>query len=355
MSARDIKDLTGLEKASILLVALGTNIAAQVFKHLTESEIERLSAQIIKLENVDRELMDAVIGEFEQLVTNSMAGAQGGKDFAAQVLEQVVGGEKASELLVKAGSPVYNRPFESLWGIDTSHLARMLSKEHPQVAALVLTYLPSEKAAAVLSEFTEELQTEVAHRICMTTEPDPEALAAIEEALQVKASAFTDKPAVTAGPKALVEILNSVTRPTERNVLETLANQDPNVAEEVRSMMFVFEDLPKLEDRTVQVVLREIDQEDLRLALKGADDVLKDLIFKNMSERAAEMLKEDLELITNVRAKDVEAAQQKIVYVVRRLLASGEAMLRNSDDVVVEGTAEEESSLESSYQEDLAA
>jgi len=120
-------------------------------------------------------------------------------------------------------------------------------------------------------------------------------------------------------------------------------------------MMFVFEDLPKLEDRTVQVVLREIDQEDLRLALKGADDVLKDLIFKNMSERVAEMLKEDLELITNVRAKDVEAAQQKIVYVVRRLLASGEAMLRNSDDVVVEGTAEEESSLESSYQEDLAA
>lgn len=331
MAMRDTQ-LTGIEKAGILLMALGTGIAAQVFKHLSEPEIEKLSAQIIKLRNVDASVVEAVIAEFEEMRTKSVGPAIGGKDFAAEVLEQVVGGEKAAEVLGRASSSSYARPFESLWNVDSAKLSRVLEKEHPQISALVLTYLPSDKSASVLSELSPEVQSEVAHRICTMDEIEHDVLLAIEEALVSRLSASGSQAAASGGPKTLVEILNSVTRSTERNILDSLIEQDPSVGEEVRSMIFVFEDLPKLEDRTVQIVLREVDQEDLRLSLKSADEVIKQLVFRNMSERAAEMLKEDLELLSNVRPQDVEAAQQKIVSVVRRLIASGEAVLKSGDE-----------------------
>lgn len=347
MSIKDPSQLTGLEKASIVLIALGTGAAADVFKHLNESEIERLSGQIMKLRDIDSSVMDAVVTEFEQICMASKNGALGGKDFAAQVLEQAMGQEKANELLDKAGTASFGRPFESLWQAEASQIATVLAKEHPQIIALVLTYLPSEKAALVLSELDESVQAEVAHCICTLEETDPYVLSAIEEALNTKLLTAGSNTASAGGPKTLVDILNNATRSTERLVLDSLASQDPVVGEQVRKMMFVFEDLPTLDDRTVQVVLREIDQEDLRLALKGAGDEIKELVFRNMSERAADMLKEDLELLTNVKPADMEAGQQKIVCVVRRLIVSGEAIIKNPD--------EEEQVVEQTDQVELAA
>lgn len=347
MSIRDPNLLTGLEKASIVLIALGANTAAEVFKHLSELEIERLSAQIMKLRDIDSSVMDAVIAEFEQMCMASKNGAMGGKEFAAQVLEQAMGQEKANELIEKAGTAYIGRPFESLWQAEAVQIAVALGKEHPQIIALVLTYLPSEKAALVLSELSESIQTEVAHCICTLEETDPYVLTAIEEALNTKLSTAGAQTTSAGGPKTLVDILNNATRSTERLVLNSLNSQDPEVGEQVRKMMFVFEDLPKLDDRTVQIVLREIDQEDLRLALKGANDEIRELVFKNMSERAADMLKEDLELLTNVKATDMEACQQKIISVVRRLIVSGEAIMKDSE--------EEATAVEQSDQVELAA
>lgn len=325
-----MRELTGLEKASILLIAMGTKLTAEVFKHLKEPEIERLSAQIMKMREVEPAMIQSVLMEFAS-AANADASTMGGKDFAMQVLEQVIGQEKASKLLDKAAMD-YRQPFESLWDVDATRLGRVLCQEHPQVIALVLTYLPSDKAAVVLTAMSDELQAEVAHRICVMSDADTEILMSIEDSLKAKLAATANQVVSTAGPKTLVEILNNAERTTERNVLGALQDQDPEIGEQVRSMMFVFEDLPKLEDRAVQLILREIDQEDLRLALKGASEEIRTLIFRNMSERAAEMLKEDLEMIGSVRAKEIEAAQQRVISIVRNLLNSGEATLKSQEE-----------------------
>ncbi len=327
MSGQDGFDLSGLEKACILLMSYGTTVAAEVFKHLTEPEIEQISGAIVRMQNVDATLMGSVLSEFDS-ITSGASGSVSGKNFAAQVLEQAMGSEKASQMLDRANTPGKGRPFGSLWDLNPTQFSRVLSDEHPQIAALVLTYLPAAKSAAVLAELEPGLQAEVAHRICTLEEADPEVLVAIEETLQAKLNATSTQQTASGGPKTLVDILNNAERATEQNILNSLAENDPEVGEQVRDLMFTFEDLPKLEDRTVQLVLREVDQEDLRLALKGASDEIQQLVFKNMSERAAEMLREDLELVGNARQKDVETSQQKLVLVVRRLIATGEASLK---------------------------
>lgn len=319
-----------MEKAGILLIAMGTQLTAEVFRHLKEPEIERLSAQILKMREVEPGVVQSVLKEFLS-ITSASASASGGKDFAMQVLEQVVGQEKAGKLLDKAAMD-YRQPFESLWDVDSMRLSQVLEQEHPQVVALVLTYLPPDKSAVVLSSLTDDMQAEVARRICTMSDTTPEILMAIENTLKTRLAESANQVVTTAGPKTLVEILNNAERTTERNVLSALQSEDPEIGDQVRSMMFVFEDLPKLEDRSIQLVLREIDQEDLRLALKGASEEIRTLIFRNMSERAAEMLKEDLELLGSVRTKELEAAQQRVVSVVRRLINSGEVTITASGE-----------------------
>jgi len=319
-----VTTLSGLTKASILLMTLGAETAAQVLKHLSESEIEKLTAEIVGLREVSQEMVDKVLDEFEQVKSSLPSQPFIGKQFAVQVLEQAVGGEKAAELLRRSPEPDRRKPFERLWELEASRIAGLLASEHPQVAALVLTYLPAEKAAMVLSEMEASLQPPIAARICSMGEIDPEVVTAIDEVLHTsmvtrQTQVVTSPP----GPKVLAEILNNASRSTEQAVVESLLRENPALGQQVRGMMFLFEDITKLDDRTVQVVLREIDQEDLRLALKGADDNIKELVFRNMSERAAETLKEDLELAGQVRDKDIEVAQQRIAGVVRQLLASG--------------------------------
>lgn len=338
----DLTNLTGMEKASILLMALGTNLSAEVFKHLSEPEIEKISAQIIKMRDVDPAIISAVVTEFEMMCSSPTDTFLTGKNFAAQALEQAMGKEKATVMLDRAGSGDYAQPFESLLDWDPGKLAQLLSTEHPQVIALVLANIPSEKAASTLCKLDEVLQSEVAHRICIMGEIEPDVLKSVEEALQARLETGGVKSITADGPKVLVDILNNAERSTEKLVLDSLMSEDPTVGDKVRKMMFVYEDLTKLSNRTIQLVLREVDQEDLRMALKGSDEQIQNLVFKNMSERAADMLREDLELVGSVRQKDVEASQQKIVSVVRRLLATGEATIEEATEEASSTEAEME-------------
>lgn len=307
----------------MLLLALGTSTSAEVFKHLSEAEIERLSAEIVKIRKADPDTVDVVLNEFERSWVPESKDAVDGKDFASRVLEQVVGKERASELIEKAAVPSEGRPFQFLSGIDPAIIAGMVSGEPAQIIALILANLSPSIAADVLQYMDTTLQAKVAIRICSTKDVDPDVIHAIEDALKSVIVASRKKMKTSGGPKTLVEILNRAARSTEKQVLEALHDNDPSTGKKVRSMMFVFEDIAKLDDRSIQVILRSIDHETLRLALKGADDQIKGLLYRNMSQRSVETMMEDLEIMEAPRIKELETAQQRVANIARRLLLSG--------------------------------
>ena len=341
MAVRDLKELNGIKKASVLLMSLGASASAEIFKYLDEQAIETLTSEIVRIRQVDPETRDAIISELQQAVV-SEAPSAGGRDFAAQVLEQALGQERAGLVMQKAAIPEKTKPFQSLWDMKPTEAAGLLAGEHPQIISLVLANLPSEKAAAIISRLEQDLQVEVAFRICAMDNVDPSVITYIEEALKSRLRRTEDTIEVAAGPDALVEILNNADRSTERLVLDALNTREPEVGQQVRKLMFVFEDILRLTDRSVQLVLREIDQEDLRYSLKACDEAVSELIFKNMSERAAETLKEDLELLEKPKMVDVEAAQQRIASVVRRLIASGDATIAETEDPDGSGQPQEQ-------------
>ncbi len=331
MAIREPIELNGLQKASVLLMSLGASASAEVFKHLTEQEIETLTSEMVRTRRVDSEIRDAVIGEFEHAYATRKSRGSVGEEFVARALDQALGEERASQVIEKAVTPLEARPFESLWEADPVQIARLLGGEHPQVVALVLTNLPPEKAANVLSELDDSLQTETALRICTMDEIDTEIIREIEEPLKARLTSTSKQTVqVSAGPQVLVEILNHADKPTEKLILEGLNSQDESVARGVREMAFAFEDVTSLSDRTMQLVLTKIDWGDLGLALKGSPGAVKEFVFNNMSERAAGALKEDIELLGQVQARDFEAAQRRIERVIRCLLASGEAVIEES-------------------------
>ncbi|HET6454790.1 MAG TPA: flagellar motor switch protein FliG [Armatimonadota bacterium] len=331
MAVRNLKELNGVKKASVLLMSLGASASAEIFKYLDEHAIEMLASEIVRIGQVDPETRDAIISEFQRAVV-SEAPSAGGRDFAAQVLEQALGQKRASLVMQKAAIPDKTKLFQSLRDLKPMEAVDLLAGEHPQIISLVLAYLPSEKAAAIISRLEQDLQVEVAFRICVMDNVDRSVITYIEEALESRLRRTEDIVEVAAGPDALVEILNNADRWTERLVLDALNTREPEIGQQVRKLMFVFEDILKLTDRSVQLVLREIDQEDLRYSLKACDEAFSELIFRNMSERAAETLKEDLELIEKPKTADVEAAQQRIASVVRGLIASGDAAIAEPED-----------------------
>jgi len=323
--------LTGIEKAAVLLIALGRDKSAEVFAHLNAEEVQRLSQMMAQIPYVAPQMRDTVMHEVNKLV-DSGDYCEGGVDYVRQVLEKALGPQKASRVLDGMSQEERARPLESLAEATTDQLVAALRGEHPQAAALVLCHLPAEKAAAVLGSLSPEQQGEVAVRIAVIDSAAPEMAEQLEKVLQTRFSSGAAASRVTGGAKALVEMLNCADRSTERTVLEALAERKPELADDVRKMMFVFEDLATLDGRTIQRVLREVENDDLRVALKGASDDIKQLIFQNMSERAAQSLKEDLELTGPVRVRDVESAQQRMVAVVRRLEHSGEVILKSGED-----------------------
>lgn len=329
--------ISGKEKAAVLLVSLGPELSASVFKHLREEEIEDLTLAIAGLKRIQPELRDEVMEEFRDLITAREFIEQGGIDYARQLLEKALGAERAEEIIKRLTASLAVRPFDFARKTDPSQLLNFIQNEHPQTIALILSYLHPEQAGLILSSLSPELQVDVARRVAKLDRTTPEVLQEIESTLEQRLSAFAmDDYTVAGGIESIVDILNMVDRATEKTILDSLEEEEPELAEEIRKRMFVFEDIILLDDRSIQKVLREVDSKDLAMALKTASEEVSARIFKNMSKRAAEMLKEDIEYMGPVRLRDIEETQQKIVATIRRLEDMGEIIIaRGGEDEVI--------------------
>jgi flagellar motor switch protein FliG len=323
--------LSGRQKAAVLLISLGTERAANVLKHLSEREVESLSAEMAALWRVRPETSAAVMGEVEErLAANDISGGGvGGPEFAREVLEQLVGSERAEEIIGSVTAKPEARPFEFLRRTPPEQVVAFLKDESPQTIALVVASVHSTLAARVLSELAPELQADVALRIATMSETNEDVIRDIEQGLRLKLANVVGKEfAAAGGVDTLAEILNRAGRSTERNVVGAINDRDQQLAEEIKLRLFTFEDLVILEDRDLQLVLREVDQKDLQLALRGVEENVVEKLLSNMSQRGAEMLREDMAASTPQRKAVVEEAQGKVVAAVRRLEDAGALVIR---------------------------
>jgi flagellar motor switch protein FliG len=329
--------LTGRKKAAVLLVSLGTDRAADVFRHLREDEIESLSLEMAKLQRVDPATTGEVLQELAATVQAFDSLTSGGVEFAREVLEQALGSERAAEIIGRLATVIEMRPFEFLRRTPAEQIVTFLRNEAPQTIALVVANLHTSLSAQVLAAVPEGEQADIALRIARMGETSPDVVKQVENVIRQKLDSVVQQEySVAGGVKSLAEILNHVDRSTERNVLDTLGETDEELAAEVRRLLFVFEDVVKLDDRAIQLILREADQKDLALALRGVDDDVKDRILANMSERGAQMLVEEMEYQPPQRKRVVEEAQGRIVAIVRKLEEAGAVVLSRgeADDVL---------------------
>jgi flagellar motor switch protein FliG len=330
--------MSGREKAATLLVSLGPEQAAEILSHLPSEEIEALSLEMAKLRHVDPEQSQSVLNEFVSLSQAFDLYAEGGVSFAREVLERSLGPEGAAEIIARLSATMERRPFEFLRKTPPEQIIAFLNNESPQTTALVIANLHTTLAAQVLSELEPELQADVAARVANMAEISPDVLQVVERVIKQKlSSVITQEYAASGGIKSLAEILNNTDRPTERNILDRLAESNADLAEQIRLLLFTFEDIVKLEDRHVQLVMREVDQKDLALALRGVPQDVKEKVLTNMSQRGAEMLREEMEYQPPQRRVVVEEAQGRIVSIIRRLEEAGEIVLGRAagDDEVV--------------------
>jgi flagellar motor switch protein FliG len=336
--AKGVKELSGKEKAAILVISLGPDVAAQVYKHLSEEEIERLTLQISQVRKVDSTLKEEIITQFHQLALAQDYITQGGIGYAKTVLEKAVGKDEAMQIINRLTSTLQVRPFDFARKADPGQILNFIQNEHPQTIALILAYLDSSQAGQILSELPQEMQADVAKRIALMDRTSPEVINEVEQILERKLSSTVTQDFTQAGGvEAVVEVLNGVDRSTERTILDALEIQDPELAEEIKKRMFVFEDIVTLDNRAIQRVIREVQNEDLLLALRASSEEVKEVMFKNMSQRMAENFKEEMEFMGPVRLRDVEEAQSRIVGTIRRLEEAGELVIARGggDDVIV--------------------
>ncbi|MCL1997930.1 MAG: flagellar motor switch protein FliG [Turicibacter sp.] len=330
-------DLTGREKAAILLIAMGPEKSAKIFKHLREEEIEAITLEIANTTTIRPELKDEVLEEFYQICLAQQYITEGGIAYARSVLEQALGESKAFEVISKLTVSLQVRPFDFIRKTDASQIINFIQNEHPQTIALILSYLRPQQAGEVLSSLAEDKQADVARRIAIMDRTAPDVIKEVERALEKKLSLLMmDDFATVGGVDSVVDILNAVDRTTERHIMETLDAEDVELSEEIRKKMFVFEDILSLSNRDVQKILKEVDAKELSMALKGSTEDLQAHIFANMSKRLAQMTKEDMDYMGPVRKTDVEEAQQKVVNIVRRLQEAGEIIVARggSDEIV---------------------
>jgi flagellar motor switch protein FliG len=327
---KHMKNYSGIRRASILMVALGADLSSAIMQQLTPDEIERLTAEIVMVNRLDQGTREQIIEDCRKELET--AGMIGGTEYARKLLEQVFGEAKATEVLGKLSSDGGNA-LRWLRTAPARQLAQCLSNERSQIAALVIGHLPPEQAAQVISALPEKMQGEVALRLTVMRPTDPETIKNVADIL-LQRLAMTENAIFTevGGNKSVVSILNNVDRSTEKKILEYLTEMNETVANQIKESMFVFEDILSLDDRSIQIILRDVPQEDLRLALKGAGDEVKDVFFRNMSSRAVETLKEDLEASGPIKLRDVEAAQLRIASIARQLDEAGEISLRESDE-----------------------
>ncbi|MEW5813891.1 MAG: flagellar motor switch protein FliG [Spirochaetota bacterium] len=332
------RQLSGRQKAAVFLVTLGSEISAEIFKHLREDEIEALTFEIARLDSIESEERDTVLMEFQELMMAQDFITTGGIDYARELLEKSLGSQKAVDIINRLTSSLQVRPFDFIRRTDPTHLLNFIQQEHPQTIALILAYLEPQKASIILSSLPHEIQSDVAKRIATMDRTSPEVLREVERVLEKKLSTLSSEDYTAAGGvQSIVDILNLVDRSTEKTIIESLEEEDPELAEDIKKRMFVFEDIVLLDDRAIQKVLREVDTAELAKALKAVNSEVQDKIYRNMSKRAATLLKEDMEYMGPVRLKDVEEAQQKIVSIIRKLEEQGEIVVARSgeDEMVV--------------------
>ena len=330
--------ITGIQKAAILLISLGPERSAGIFKHLKEEEIEELTLEIANTRSVTPQIKEEIINEFYEICLAQQYIAEGGIAYAKELLEKALGAEKALSVISKLTASLQVKPFEFVRKTEASQLLNFIQDEHPQTIALILSYLSAGQAAAVLSALPPEKQADVARRIAVMDRTSPEIIREVEKVLEAKLSNLVNQDfTIIGGVDAVVDILNSVDRGTEKHIMESLEIEEPELADEIRRKMFVFEDILLLDDRAIQRVLRDVANDDLTMALKSANEQVQTAIFNNMSKRLAVMIKEDMEFMGPVRMKDVEEAQQKIVNIIRKLEDAGEIIVSRGggDDIVV--------------------
>lgn len=336
MATRD--EYNGTQKAAILLITLGPERSADIFKHLKEDEIEELTLEIANTRSISPQVKEDVLDEFYQICLAQQYIAEGGIGYAKELLDKALGEEKAQEVITKLTASLQVRPFEFVRKTDPSQLLNFIQDEHPQTIAMILSYLTSAQAAMVMGALPPEKQADVAKRIAMMDRTSPDVIKEVERVLEKKLASLVNQDyTIVGGVDAIVNILNTVDRSTEKHIMESLEIEEPELADEIRKKMFVFEDILLLDDRAIQRVLRDVDNSDLGVALKSANEEVQNVIFKNLSKRLAAMIKEDMEFMGPVRMKDVEEAQQKIVSVIRKLEDAGEIIISRGggDEIVV--------------------
>ena len=337
MDALTVDSLSPREKAAVLLISLGKESSAQIYKHLTGEEIEQLTLTITSIRRVEPSVKEAVIEEFHEICMAQRYISEGGIEYARQILDSALGSDKASELIRKLSSSLQVRPFDFVRKADPAQVINFLQNEHPQTIALILSYLDAVQAAAILGSLPQEKQASVIARIATMGATSPEYIREAERILERKLSTMgAAEHTIVGGIDSIVAILNSVDRSTEKHILESLDEDNGELADEIRSRMFVFEDIVKLSNQAVQRVLKEVENNELAIALKGATKEVSTLIFNNISKRLQDMIKEDMEFMGPVRVRDVEENQQKIVNIIRRLEDAGEIIIsRGSEDEVI--------------------
>lgn len=338
VSLRKAEALSSRQKAAILLISLGPEVAAGVYKHLGETEIEQLTLEIAAVRRVESTDRLSILTEFQQMAIAEQYISQGGIDYARDVLQKALGAEKAMSVIERLTSSLQVRPFEFARRAGASQLFNFIQNEHPQTIALVLSYLEPPQAAAVMAELPQQLRNEVARRIATMDATSPEVVNSVERVLENKLSSTASYETMAVGGiESIVNILNGADRATERGILESMELTDPELAEEIKKRMFVFEDIVLLDNRAIQRVIREIDQADLMLALRTASEDVQASVFRNMSKRMEETFRQDMEVAAPVRLRDVEEAQQRIVGQIRRLEEMGEIVMSRGggDDILV--------------------
>ncbi len=326
--------LSGAEKAAILLMQMDRDDSTRILAEMRESEVEAVMAEIVRMTDVGSELAEDVMTEFHEMALARRYVIQGGMKFAKELLESTMSGTKAADILSRISASAGEVPFQFLSRADPRQILSFLQDEHPQTIALVLAHMGADNASSVLGGLSPALQADVAHRIAVMDRTSPEIIKSVESNLERRLSSVLQPSdfAEIGGISPLVDIINRADRATERLILEGLEGRDPVLADEVRSRMFMFEDIVQLDDRAIQLVLRQVETSDLATALKGVREEVKEKITKNLSERAAENLLEEIELLGPVRLRTVEESQAKFVQAIRVLEASGEVVVRRGSD-----------------------
>ncbi|MDE6320403.1 MAG: flagellar motor switch protein FliG [Lachnospiraceae bacterium] len=338
MAAKTDEKISGIQKAAILMIALGPEKSAAIFKHLKEDEVEELTLEIANTRSITPQVKDGVINEFYQVCLAQQYIAEGGINYAKELLEKSFGPDKAMDVIGKLTASLQVKPFEFVRKADAAQLLNFIQDEHPQTIALILSYLAPGQAAIIISALPPDRQADVTKRIAVMDRTSPDVIKEVEKVLESKLSSLVNQDyTIIGGVDAVVEILNTVDRGTEKHIMETLEIEEPELADEIRKKMFVFEDILLLDDRAIQRVLRDVDNSDLAIALKGSNEEVQNAIFNNLSKRLAVMIKEDMEFMGPVRMKDVEEAQQKIVNIIRKLEDAAEIVISRGggDEIIV--------------------